>query len=411
MPSPRFFLNNTILKLFLLCAACLLATHADANWIADPATSDTGIRKPIFTWTGDPSSSLNVIWLDRKDSPIEKLSYQARGETNKHTAEIERTSFSPDGEIQACLVQLDDLKANTIYEFAFGDQTYAMSTLPTERPESIRFIAGGDMMHTPELMKGGTQAMASTDPAFALLGGDLAYANGKVWKKWLNWFELWADEAVTSEGLSIPAVVGIGNHEVDGGYHKTPAEASFFYALFPFPREKKAYYTIDLFDDLAVVVLDSNHTASVAEQTEWLESELAQRRDYRHLFALYHFPAYGVMKKGLNAQHSKDIREQWTPLFDQYGLDAAFENDHHIYHRSALIKDGKRDDTGTLYIGGGAWGVHTRKIPAGDFWYIDESSPTNHVVEVLIENDRRTYRAIDHNQQVFDEYVDARDAN
>ena len=40
-----------------------------------------------------------------------------------------------------------------------------------------------------------------------------------------------------------------------------------------------------------------------------------------------------------------------------------------------------------------------------------EASPTRHVIEVVIENDVRTYRAINHQQKVFDEFVDHRDAS
>jgi hypothetical protein len=91
-------------------------------------------------------------------------------------------------------------------------------------------------------------------------------------------------------------------------------------------------------------------------------------------------------------------------------LDAAFENDHHIYKRSKLIKGGKVDESGTLYIGDGAWGVKTRSFDASDLWYVKEASPTMHVIEVVIENNVRTYRAINHDQKVFDEFVDRRDA-
>jgi hypothetical protein len=107
---------------------------------------------------------------------------------------------------------------------------------------------------------------------------------------------------------------------------------------------------------------------------------------------------------------SKSIRQHWTPLFDQYGLDAAFENDHHVYKRSKLIKGGKVDKSGTLYIGDGAWGVKTRSFDASGLWYVEEASPTMHVIEVVIENDVRTYRAINHEQKVFDQFVDRREA-
>lgn len=68
------------------------------------------------------------------------------------------------------------------------------------------------------------------------------------------------------------------------------------------------------------------------------------------------------------------------------------------------------DDSGTLYIGDGAWGVKTRGIGSEDLWYVEQASPTRHVIEVLIENNVRSYRAINHDQKVFDEFVDNRDA-
>ena len=67
------------------------------------------------------------------------------------------------------------------------------------------------------------------------------------------------------------------------------------------------------------------------------------------------------------------------------------------------------DPSGTLYIGDGAWGVETRSFPEKDRWYVAEASPTRHVIEVVIEKDVRTYRAINHEQKVFDEFVDRRE--
>jgi len=67
-------------------------------------------------------------------------------------------------------------------------------------------------------------------------GGDLAYANGRSWERWLDWIEVYADHAVSEDGYSIPFVVAIGNHEVNGGYGKTPKEAPMFYNFFPFPQ-------------------------------------------------------------------------------------------------------------------------------------------------------------------------------
>ncbi len=413
------------MKLFLINFLCSLS-------ILQIAQAKRGIEEALFTWTDSPSTTLNVIWLVEEDEST-RFAWGKEGEKIDRQAEVFRQSFYEkaisfwgiasdvknarfslpslkDADVEACRVQLTELSPDTVYCVKLGKKEFKARTLPAKRPDRISFVTGGDMMHKPKYHADGVKAMASRSPDFALLGGDLAYANGQDWKRWLDWIEEYADHARTAEGLSIPFVVAIGNHEVIGGYGQTPKEAPLFFNLFPFPEENSATYAIDLFDDLSVVVLNSNHTQSVESQTEFLERALKQRSNHKHLFALYHFPAYGIVKGGLEHSVSQSMRKHWTPLFDKYGLDAAFENDHHIYKRSNLIKHGKVDSSGTLYIGDGAWGVETRSFPEKDRWFVAKASPTRHVIEVVIENDVRTYRAINHDQKVFDEFVDRRDA-
>lgn len=413
---------KSFLIIFLFSLSILQIAHAKR-----------GIEEALFTWTDSPSTTLNVIWLVEEDDST-RFAWGKEGETVDRQAKVYRQSFYEkaisfwgiasdvknarfslpslkSANVEACHVQLTGLIPDTVYCVKLGKKEFKARTLPSKRPDRISFVTGGDMMHKPKYHADGVKAMASRSPDFALLGGDLAYANGQDWKRWLDWIEEYADHARTADGLSIPFVVAIGNHEVIGGYGQTPKEAPLFFNLFPFPEENSATYAINLFDDLSVVVLNSNHTQSVESQTEFLESALWQRKNNKHLFALYHFPAYGIVKGGLGHSVSQSIRKHWTPIFDKYGLDAAFENDHHIYKRSNLIKGGKVDPSGTLYIGDGAWGVQTRSFPEKDRWYVANASPTRHVIEVVIEDDVRTYRAINHQQKVFDEFVDHRDAS
>ena len=391
-----------------------------------------GIEEVLFTWTESPSTTLNVVWLVEENEPT-RFKWGKQGEEINQNAVIKRQSFYEktlsfwglaldvkngrfslpslkDADVEVCQVQLTGLRPDTIYCVKLGKKEFKARTLPAQRPDRISFVTGGDMMHKPEWHKDGVQAMASRSPDFALIGGDLAYANGQDWKRWLDWIEIYADHARSSDGLSIPFVVAIGNHEVIGGYGQIPEKAPLFYNIFSFPQENDATYMIDMYEDLSVLVLNTNHTRPVEDQVEFIEQALSLRKTRKHLFALYHFPAYGIVKGGLGNPISQSMRKHWTPLFDKYGLDAAFENDHHIYKRSKLIKGGKVDESGTLYIGDGAWGVKTRSFDASDLWYVKEASPTMHVIEVVIENNVRTYRAINHDQKVFDEFVDRRDA-
>jgi hypothetical protein len=351
-----------------------------------------------------------VIWLVKDKDPTLFL-WGKTDDQSPSSMEVQRHSFYKGSGLEVCQVQLTGLSPNTGYRVFLGDKEFRARTLPAKRPDRINFVTGGDMMHQPEFHKDGVQAMASRSPHFALLGGDLAYADGKSWERWLDWIEVYADHALSEDGYSIPFVVAIGNHEVNGGYGKTPKEAPMFYNLFPLPQKLKSYYTIDLFEDLSVVILDSSHTYSIESQVEFLKSSLSSRKDRTHLFALYHFPAYGIMKGGLNSPISKSMRKHWVPLFDQFGLDAAFENDHHVYKRSKLLKGDKVNQDGTLYIGDGAWGVRTRKPGAKEYWYVEKFEPTRHVIEVEIKDNIRTYRAINHDKKVFDEFVDKRDAD
>ena len=391
-----------------------------------------GIEEALFTWTDSPSTTLNVIWLVEEDEPTDFKWGKQGGQINRN-AVIRRKSFYEktvsfwglaldvkngrfslpslkDADVEVCQVELKGLQPDTVYCVKLGKKEFKARTLPAKRPERISFVTGGDMMHKPEWHKDGVEAMASLSPDFALLGGDLAYANGQDWKRWLDWIEIYADHARRADGLSIPFLVAIGNHEVIGGYGQIPEKAPLFFNLFPFPEENNPTYCVDLYEDLSVIVLNSNHTCPVEEQVDFLKQSLSARQGKKHLFALYHFPAYGIVKGGLGNDLSKLIRQHWTPLFDQYGLDAAFENDHHIYKRSKLIKGGKVKDSGTLYIGDGAWGVRTRSFDASGLWYVEKASPTMHVIEVVIENDVRTYRAINHDQKVLDEFVDQRES-
>lgn len=369
-----------------------------------------GVEKALFTWTDSPATTLNVIWLVREDEPT-RFSWALAEGNSSHSAKVKRHSFHEDADVEVCQVKLTGLTPATTYRVVLGENEFYAQTLPAERPEKITFITGGDMMKNVEMLTAGVKAMASRSPDFALLGGDLAYADAINWKKWLSWIEVYSNNALRADGLSIPFVVAIGNHEVySPGFERTPKDAPLFYSLFPFPIKEQAFYTLDIYDDLSVIVLDSSHTHPVESQVEFIRSSLSSRRNRIHLFALYHAPAYGVIKGGLDNLVSINIRKHWIPLFDEYGLDCAFENDHHLYKRSKLLRANKVDHNGTLYIGDGAWGVETSKPEKSEYWYVEKLESIQHVIEVEINKDIRTYRAINHEQNVFDEFVDNRDA-
>ncbi|MEZ5301505.1 MAG: hypothetical protein R3F11_12780 [Verrucomicrobiales bacterium] len=158
-------------------------------------------------------------------------------------------------------------------------------------------------------------------------------------------------------------------------------KAKFFYSLFALP-EGKSNYALDFGDWMSLIQLDSNHTQPVAAQTAWLADALAKRGAVPLKFACYHRPAWGTGTKG----NITEIQAQWSPLFEQHGVLAAFENDHHVYKRSRPLKAGAVTDDGVLYLGDGAWGVETRKIPpsASGLNYLAKFASERHLIVATI---------------------------
>ena len=145
-----------------------------------------GIEEVLFTWTDSPSTTLNVIWLVKHKDPTLFL-WGKTDDKVPGAAEVKRHSFYKGSGLEVCQVQLTGLSPDAGSRVFLGDKEFRARTLPAKRPNRISFVPGGAMMHSPEFHKDGVKAMASRSPSFALLGGDLAYANGKSWDRWLDW--------------------------------------------------------------------------------------------------------------------------------------------------------------------------------------------------------------------------------
>ena len=165
-----------------------------------------GIEEALFTWTDSPSTTLNVIWLVKDKDPT--LFLWGQRMIKYQVSRGEKTFFLQGLGIGGLSGSTYRFESNTGYRIFLGDKEFRARTLPSKRPDRISFVTGGDMMHSPDFHKDGVKAMASRSPHFALLGGDLAYANGQSWERWLDWIEEYADHAVSEDGYSIPFMCG-----------------------------------------------------------------------------------------------------------------------------------------------------------------------------------------------------------
>lgn len=380
--------------------------------------AQTDVVGLYLTWQRDPSRTMTVNWVNLYEHTTTNVFYRAIGQTNWLSAQGTRHVVAP-SVFQVRRVELTALLPATVYEFIVADKAptddrnlQRFRTMPTELRKPLRFVTGGDMMHTREMVDAMNRRAGRLDPDFALIGGDLAYADGMYATRWFDWMQSWTQHARGRNGRLIPLVVGIGNHEVRGGYAgKAPTDAPYFYGFFALP-ENRSYYALDFGKYLSLVVLDTGHTQPIAgAQAKWLEQTLAARTQQQFVFPCYHWPVYGTTKepKGLlPSEHPRsiEIRQQWTPHFEHYGVSAIFENDHHNYKRTHRLRDHQRDDeNGLLYLGDGAWGVGTRTVPEpGKAWYLAHAEPRRHLMEVTLHPDGQAQiRAMDADGEVFDQ--------
>jgi acid phosphatase type 7 len=370
-----------------------------------------------LTWHEDPTTSIGVNWVDLYEDSGNTVMYRAADETAWKSATGSHGTLA-DTVMRVHQVALTGLKPDTLYFFVVDDKEPAdprqflkFRTMPARMSRPIRFVTGGDMQHSREMVDAMNRIAASLQPDFAVLGGDLAYANDIMAVPWFDWLQSWTKNMRTRDGRLIPMIAIIGNHEVSGGgYGQTADQARYYYDLFPLP-DGKSNFAVDFGNYLSFIAMDSDHSQRIHEQTAWLEDQLKRRKKQKFLFPVYHYPAYGTAKLDKESQLpcdnrvAREIRNQWVPLFEQYGVTATFENDHHTYKRTHRLLGHQRDDeNGILYLGDGAWGVKARPItpPVEQIWYLARAEQRNHIWLVTLEESAATFEAMDMDGEVFD---------
>jgi acid phosphatase type 7 len=336
-------------------------------------------------------------------SPADKsftLRHRAAGQSEWIPAAVVSRSLAG-SEHRVFHAELKNLPAGRDIQFEIAGESAAASEpysfrMPPAKAAPIRFITGGDVYHAREPMNQMNRRAGEEDPLFALIGGDLAYANDVALDRWFHYIESWADNARTPDGRLVPKVVAIGNHEALGaGYHPNdapgPDAARMFYSIFNFPVKDNATHVVDFGSWLSLVMLDSGHTRTIAAQTDWLERALTERRGVPNLFVAYHRPAWGSGTK----DDAVEIQREWCPVIERHRATAVFEYDHHVFCRTHPIKGGVVDEThGVPYLGSGSWSVTPRLIDPAELRkrpWVAAALPVNHIY--IVETKEHGYTA------------------
>jgi acid phosphatase type 7 len=401
-----------------------------------------------LTWQQDPTSTMTIDWHVINNEVSDELFYREQNTQDWEVIYAESHPF-PYSNRRIYRTELKGLKSGTKYEFRFGDNSpvYLFRTMPETLNRPLRIAIGGDTMHLQEWFEETNRQVLKYDPDFAVVGGDIAYADALPPERqrirgdaqtrdraeprpaleegdnlWYHWFDAYKNTMITENNRVIPMLVTTGNHEVRGSYYSRVEEyeqtdefrqqmAPYFFSLFAMPGQP-GYNVLDFGDYMSILLLDSAHVNPAdGIQSEWLENVLKERNHVPHLFPVYHLPMFPSVRD-FDTPEIVEVRNSWLPLFENHGIRLAFENHDHAYKRTHPIRDGQISSNGIVFIGDGSWGTVPREVRSTgseedfneEYWYIKRAESVMHFILLTVDGPHQHMLMVDSEGNVIDEY-------
>ena len=193
-PSRRAFLGTS-----LGLAASGVSDAVDPLPKSIPDDSTFQPSTLFLTWFRDPTTTMVVQWVGTRGEVADTRVYYRSVVPTFSTANaaITGTAFAqaaqpwrsmptnekpyPYSDFKVFRAELTGLTPGTDYQFRIGKEspTYRFRTMPAKATDTIHFISGGDCGVNQHTVANNIQA-ARQDPQFAVIGGDLAYENGRA---------------------------------------------------------------------------------------------------------------------------------------------------------------------------------------------------------------------------------------
>ena len=252
--------------------------------------------------------SATVVWVVETDQAIlHPPTGDAKVGPSLH---VEKTTFT-------------GLQPNTKYDFEVGpDKSQGSFKTPPGADEPFRFVVYGDTRTRPDAHRAVVQQLLKHGvPDFVTFSGD-SIADGSDPSLWPVFFDIEKD--LLRQTAFFPA---LGNHE-----RHSPSWSEYF-------QQAKPYYSFN-WGSAHFAVLDSDlgnvspskrvRESYWAEQTSWLEEDLAasQKADFRFLVA--HHPPYTAVK---SRQGDNPHMTALVPMLEKYHVSAGlFGHDHNYQH-------------------------------------------------------------------------------
>jgi Purple acid Phosphatase, N-terminal domain/Calcineurin-like phosphoesterase len=362
-----------------ITAGGLVVASGPVFW-QQAAKADTVTAEQVhLTFGADPAREVVVSWVTPTavSNPAVVLGTTHGG--FGRTVHAETLAYTDSNNGVETLVQharLDGLRPDTdyVYKIVSGGETQVSSAFRTApegrvpfRFTSVGDIACGDTAYS----KASLNAMAtaatieSFDPVVHVVNGDLSYANSNQLVQPQVWEEYFDNTQLSSANR--PWMPTLGNHENEPG--NGPQGYLSYQTRFALPKNDSGEFEGNWYSfqvgSVLFVMLDNNDVCyqidtgtylstgdtqiltgySGGAQLKWLEKTLREAStdcSIDWIVAVMHQPAMSTS----DADGSDlGIRQNWMPLFYQYGVDFVLAGHDHDYERSYAVRG---TDSGTV---------------------------------------------------------------
>ncbi|MCM3884509.1 metallophosphoesterase family protein [Frankia sp. R82] len=339
------------------------ATTVVISWLAPPPNPDAA-DVPSVRYSPAPPQTVAAQTVAAQTVAAQCRSYRdARVDTVVHVCHGTLAGLRPDTTYTYTIVGSGEPSSDPVTGVAAAEAAAAgpgsgwFRTAPAGRaPFSFAFLADqgtnrpGDPFGSPAA--GHTVAAIERQaPMFAVVGGDLSYANIRddPVRSWADWFEM-----ISASATSRPWMPCLGNHEIERGNGALGVAAYQTYFQLPDHGDESylagLWYAITV-GSLRLVVLAADdvclqdgspvrlHGISAGRQTAWLARTLAQARADPAIDWIVVVMHQAMMSTSAS-HHGADlgIRAAWRPLFDQFDVDLVLHGHEHHYERSHPVR-------------------------------------------------------------------------
>lgn len=334
----------------LSIAAVLASIFAGAHAAPDP--SPRGVH---LAFGADPTTSMTVVW--HTPGTTERDTVVEYGQTSSLGSRATGTTKPAPG-LPASLTSMlheatiGGLQPGAPFFYRVGDGTtwsevFAARTAPADG--SFTFAAFGDHGYSAQAVRT-TDALAAADPDFAVIAGDVSYANSKL-ERWDVWAAQSEPFAARHALMAAP-----GNH--DTAPSETPTPRAFI-DRFAF-GETELYYSFDVgrahFLMLHSTIDSANTRPEVAQQFAFAEQDLmaaSQRKSEGSLdfiIVVQHHPLYASQDVDLASgaaerNYNPKLIAWQEPLFAAHDVDLLITGHNHHYERTFPIRAGQPTTT------------------------------------------------------------------